>query len=229
PVDKISKSDLLQKISSELKYPDLDAMHVAIGAGHLSPQTVTTRVIRLFQPEDEPEAETVVEHPPRRRPQKPRGKGVIVEGVDDLLVRLARCCTPVPGDPIVGFLTRGRGVSVHRDDCPNAKALHATDEGRIAKVWWDDRQQGTFMVSIQIEALDRTKLLRDVTTAISDQGIHIVASSAHRPRRHRDVDVHVRARGPVAPRARHPERPAGRLRLRRLSDRPLIGPHLIPS
>ncbi|MDQ3982528.1 MAG: ACT domain-containing protein, partial [Actinomycetota bacterium] len=177
PVDKISKSDLLQKISSELKYPDLDAMHVAIGAGHLSPQTVTTRVIRLFQPEEETEPETVVERPPRRRPQKPRGKGVIVEGVDDLLVRLARCCTPVPGDPIVGFLTRGRGVSVHRDDCPNAKALHATDEGRIAKVWWDDRQQGTFMVSIQIEALDRTKLLRDVTTAISDQGIHIVASS----------------------------------------------------
>ncbi|MDQ3957641.1 MAG: TGS domain-containing protein, partial [Actinomycetota bacterium] len=176
PVDKIGKSDILQQISDELKYLDLDAMYVSIGEGHLSPQTVVTRVIRLFQPEEETEEE-VVERPERRRARKPRGKGVIVEGVDDLLVRLARCCTPVPGDPIVGFLTRGRGVSVHRDDCPNAKALHATDEGRIAKVWWDDRQQGTFVVGIQIEALDRTKLLRDVTTAISDQGIHIVASS----------------------------------------------------
>jgi guanosine-3',5'-bis(diphosphate) 3'-pyrophosphohydrolase len=177
PVDKIAKGDLLQKISEELKYPDLDAMHVAIGAGHLSAQTITTRVIRLFQPEAEAEPAEPVGRPARRRAQKPRGKGVIVEGVDDLLVRLAKCCTPVPGDPIVGFLTRGRGVSVHRDDCPNAKALQSSDEGRIAKVWWDDRQQGTFIVGIQIEALDRTKLLRDVTTAISDQGIHIVASS----------------------------------------------------
>ncbi|MDQ3916447.1 MAG: bifunctional (p)ppGpp synthetase/guanosine-3',5'-bis(diphosphate) 3'-pyrophosphohydrolase [Actinomycetota bacterium] len=177
PVDKITKGNLLQQISDELKYPDLDAMFVAIGAGHLSPQTITTRVIRLFQPEEEPEDEVVEAAPPRRRSRKPRGKGVIVEGVDDLLVRLARCCTPVPGDPILGFLTRGRGVSVHRDDCPNAKALQATDEGRIAKVWWDDRQQGTFIVSIQIEALDRTKLLRDVTTAISDQGIRIVSST----------------------------------------------------
>jgi GTP pyrophosphokinase len=177
PVDKITKGDLLPKIAEELKYPDLDAMFVAIGEGHLSPQTITTRVIRLFQPEEAEPEDEVVELPPRRRTRKPRGKGVIVEGVDDLLVRLARCCTPVPGDPILGFLTRGRGVSVHRDDCPNAKALQATDEGRIAKVWWDDRQQGTFIVSIQIEALDRTKLLRDVTTAISDQGIHIVSSA----------------------------------------------------
>ena len=176
PVDKIAKSDLLQTVSNDLKYPDLDQMHVSIGEGHLSPQSVTTRVIRLFQPEEET-PEQVTETPARRRQRKPRGKGVIVEGVDDLLVRLARCCTPVPGDPILGFLTRGRGVSVHRDDCPNAKALQATDEGRIAKVWWDDRQQGTFIVGIHIEALDRTKLLRDVTTAISDQGIHIVASS----------------------------------------------------
>jgi GTP pyrophosphokinase len=92
-------------------------------------------------------------------------------------VRLARCCTPVPGDKIVGFLTRGRGVSVHREDCPNAKQLQSTDENRMIEVWWDERRAGTFVVTIQIEALDRTKLLRDVTTAISDQGISIVGSS----------------------------------------------------
>jgi GTP diphosphokinase / guanosine-3',5'-bis(diphosphate) 3'-diphosphatase len=174
PVEKISKGNLLQQVSDDLRYPDLESMHVALGEGHLSPQSVTTRVIRMFAPETEPEDEVVPL--PKRRPSK-RGRGVIVEGMDDLLVRLARCCTPVPGDPILGFLTRGRGVSVHRDDCPNAKALQAVDEGRIARVWWDDRQQGTFIVAIQIEALDRTKLLRDVTAAISDQGIQIVSST----------------------------------------------------
>ena len=176
PVDKITKGDLLTQLASELKYPDLDAMFVAVGEGHLSPQSVTTRVIRLFEPEhDEPEE--VIETRPKRRPSKPRGKGVIVEGLDDLLVRLARCCTPVPGDQIVGFLTRGRGVSVHRVDCPNAKALQLIDENRMIKVWWDNRQQGTFMAAIQIEALDRTKLLRDVTASISDVGVNILTST----------------------------------------------------
>jgi GTP pyrophosphokinase len=174
PVDKIAKGNLLQQVSDDLRYPDLESMHVALGEGHLSPQSVTTRVIRLFEPDAESEEETVTL--PKRRPSR-RGRGVIVEGMDDLLVRLARCCTPVPGDPIIGFLTRGRGVSVHRDDCPNAKALQAVDDGRMAEVWWDDRQQGTFVVGIQIEALDRTKLLRDVTAAISDQGIQIVSST----------------------------------------------------
>jgi GTP pyrophosphokinase len=78
---------------------------------------------------------------------------------------------------VIGFLTRGRGVSVHREDCPNAKSLKARDDERIAQVWWDERQQSTFVAAIQIEALDRTKLLRDVTTAISDQGIFILSSS----------------------------------------------------
>ncbi|MFP5351650.1 MAG: RelA/SpoT family protein [Actinomycetota bacterium] len=177
PVDKISKSDLLDQVAEQLRYSDVDSMHVAIGEGHLSPQSVATRVIRLFQPDLEEEAEPI--QPPTRRPRSARrGKGVIAEGFDDLLVRLARCCTPVPGDRIVGFLTRGRGVSVHREDCPNAKSLQAQDQGgRMIEVWWDDRQQGTFVVTIQIEALDRTKLLRDVTAAISDQGLSIVSSS----------------------------------------------------
>jgi GTP pyrophosphokinase len=175
PVDKISKGDILRQISDELKYADLDSMHVAIGEGRLSTQSVTTRVLRLFEPE--PDEEVIPEEPRRRRSLKPRGKGVIVEGHDDLLVRLAQCCTPMPGDPIVGFLTRGRGVSVHRNDCPNARALQVASEGRMTEVWWDNRQQSTFTAAIQIEALDRTKLLRDVTSAISDQGIHIISST----------------------------------------------------
>ncbi len=174
PVDRVTKSGLLQQVSDDLKYTDLDSMLVAIGENHLSPQSVATRVIRLVEPEkaevEEPEA-------PRRETPRPRGKGVIVEGMDDLLVRLARCCTPVPGDRIVGFLTRGRGVSVHREDCPNVKSLAEHDEGRMIDVWWDERQKGTFIVTVQVEALDRTKLLRDVTSAISDEGISIVSST----------------------------------------------------
>jgi GTP diphosphokinase / guanosine-3',5'-bis(diphosphate) 3'-diphosphatase len=178
PVDKISKSNLLTQVSDDLKYADLDSMYVAIGEGRLSAQSVTTRVIRLFEPQTETEEESVEDlAPPRKRKSKPRGRGVIIEGFDDLLVRLARCCTPVPGDRIVGFLTRGRGVSVHRDDCPNAKALQGTDGNRMISAWWDQRQQGTFTAAIQIEALDRTKLLRDVTTAISDVGVNILTSS----------------------------------------------------
>ncbi|CAN5638497.1 GTP pyrophosphokinase [soil metagenome] len=175
PVDKITKGDLLRQVAEELKYPDLDALHVAIGEGRLSSHSVTTRVIRIFEPE--PEDEVGIEEAKPRRRSRPRGKGVIVEGHDDLLVRLAGCCTPVPGDRIVGFLTRGRGVSVHRNDCPNAKALETTGSERMTEVWWDTRQQGTFTATIQIEALDRTKLLRDVTAAISDQGIYIFSST----------------------------------------------------
>ena len=178
PVDKIGKGDVLARIAEELKYPDLDSMHVAIGEGRVSPQSVTTRVLRILDPEAaEEDAEEIEERTRRRRKPGRRGRGVIVEGHDDLLVRLALCCTPVPGDPIVGFLTRGRGVSVHRVDCPNTKALVLHDEGRIAEVCWDNRQQSTFLAAIQIEAMDRTKLLRDVTSAISDQGISILSST----------------------------------------------------
>ena len=175
PVEKINKSDLLRRVAEELKYQDVDALYVSIGEGRVSTQSVTTRLIRLFEPE--PEEPGVEEVKPRRRSLQPRGKGVIVEGHDDLLVRLARCCTPVPGDPIVGFLTRGRGVSVHRAGCPNAKVLGQTEANRMTDVWWDIRQKTTFLAAIQVEALDRTKLLRDVTSAIADQGISILSST----------------------------------------------------
>jgi GTP diphosphokinase / guanosine-3',5'-bis(diphosphate) 3'-diphosphatase len=180
PATKIAKTELLEKVAAELNYQDLEAMYVATGEGRLSTQSVTTRVIRLLEPEEPEEAELEEleeEVAPRRRPRH-RGKGVIVAGHDDLLVRLARCCTPVPGDQIIGFLTRGRGVSVHRRDCPNTDALRTADEGRMIDVSWDTRQTGIFVATIQVEALDRAKLLRDVTSAISDQGIHILSSTS---------------------------------------------------
>jgi GTP diphosphokinase / guanosine-3',5'-bis(diphosphate) 3'-diphosphatase len=106
------------------------------------------------------------------------GPAIIVEGLDDMLVRIARCCVPVPGDAIVGFVTVGRGVSVHRSDCTNIAHLGNEGRERMVEVSWPLDRVGSFTVWIQVEALDRTKLLRDVTSAISDLGGNITASSS---------------------------------------------------
>ena len=100
-----------------------------------------------------------------------------MQGTDEVLVKLAKCCMPVPGDPIMGFVTKGRGISVHRIDCPNAEDL-LTQQDRLTAVSWDPNASGTYPVSIQLEALDRPKLLRDVTTAISDYGLNINQASS---------------------------------------------------
>ena len=100
-----------------------------------------------------------------------------MEGLDDMLVRVARCCAPVPGDAIVGFVTVGRGVSIHRSDCTNIDALGERAE-RMIEVGWAADQVGSFRSAIQVEAIDRPRLLRDVTVALSDLGANIVSSSS---------------------------------------------------
>ena len=106
--------------------------------------------------------------------------GIHVEGLDDLLVRLSRCCTPVPGDEITGFVTRGRGVSGHRADCANAVALMADQSARLIEVEWDDNTSGAmFRASVEVKALDRSRLLRDVSNVLSEQHVNIVACSTH--------------------------------------------------
>jgi GTP pyrophosphokinase len=106
--------------------------------------------------------------------------GVHVEGLDDVLVRLSRCCTPVPGDEIIGFVTRGRGVSVHRADCANATALATASETRLVDVEWDgDISNKVFVAAVEVKALDRSRLLRDVSNGLSDQHVNIVACSTH--------------------------------------------------
>ncbi len=103
-----------------------------------------------------------------------------VEGLDDVMVRLSRCCTPVPGDEIIGFITRGRGVSVHRADCANAVSLSAAQTARMIEVEWDNEGgQSSFIASIEVKALDRSKLLRDVSNAISEHQVNIVSCSTH--------------------------------------------------
>ena len=166
---------LLAKVGEQLGLPDLDAVFVAVGEGTIAAATVAGRVTRLARPE-EALVDEVLPEIPRERPTH-TGTGVIVEGLDDVWVRVARCCAPVPGDDIVGFVTVGRGVSVHRSDCTNVEAMGDRTERMIEVAWAPDRV-GRFSVWIQVEALDRPKLLRDVTSLISDVGGNILASSS---------------------------------------------------
>jgi GTP pyrophosphokinase len=167
----------LADVAAELGKSDLDGLLAAIGDGTVSASTVVQRLLKVVRPdESEEEAEDLLAPPRPRRGNTP-GARIIVEGMDDMLVRIARCCAPVPGDPIVGFITIGRGVSVHRSDCTNINSLSDQRE-RMVEVSWPPDRVGAFAVWVQVEALDRTRLLRDVTAAISDLGGNITASSS---------------------------------------------------
>ena len=166
------KETLLESITAELGQKDLEALQVAIGEGTVSIDSVSTRLSRLLNPEKEDDF-----FQPRRRRSLDTAE-VVVEGQDDMLIHLARCCSPVPGDPIVGYVTVGRGVSVHRADCTNVSSLAERRE-RTVEVSWPPQSTSAFVVWIQVEALDRTRLLRDVTSVVSDTGGNITASSTH--------------------------------------------------
>ena len=174
PVQKMAGSAAVATVAEAMSYADLDALYAAIGEGHVSPRTVVQRVQRDLRGGEE-QLPVTARRPPRLRQR--RTVGVHVEGLDDVMVRLSRCCTPVPGDEIMGFVTRGRGVSVHRTDCANAAGL-ATQAQRLIEVEWDHDQPATYVVSVEVEALDRSKLLRDVAEALSDHHVNILACTS---------------------------------------------------
>jgi GTP pyrophosphokinase len=180
PVQKIMGGDALAREAAHLKYADVEALIRAVGEHQVSGRSVAQRIARaLRKGEDDEVLPTSVLAPSRIR-KGVRNVGIHVEGLDDLLVRLSRCCTPVPGDEIMGFITRGRGVSVHRADCANAVALMADQSARLIEVEWDrDIQGALFRASVEVKALDRSRLLRDVSNALSDHHVNIVASSSH--------------------------------------------------
>jgi GTP pyrophosphokinase len=179
PVQKVAASHVVAKVAEVMNYADLDTLHAAIGEGHVSAKSVAQRVARELRG-----GEAEVQLPSTARQPRAAGRsrqtvGVHVEGLDDVMVRLSRCCTPVPGDEIMGFVTRGRGVSVHRSDCANAASLSTTKGDRLIEVEWDREKAGMFVASIEVEALDRSKLLRDISTVLSDHHVNILASSSH--------------------------------------------------
>jgi len=179
PFKRLATEDSMEQIATDLKYPDLDALYVAVGEGHVSPQSVVARLSRLVTGTND---EDVTNDVPLARPVKIArpdhvAQGVMVKGLPDVWVRLGRCCTPVPGDDIVGFVTRGQGVSVHRGDCPNVKTLRREPE-RMIEVSWSGGKPTSFVVAIQVEALDRTRLLSDIATVLSDQHVNILSANS---------------------------------------------------
>jgi GTP pyrophosphokinase len=175
PVQKLMSGPVLEDIAKQLAYTDVDALYIAIGENHVSAQSIAQRVDKELHSGDAEEQLPVTARAPRRR--KPTS-GVHVEGLDDVMVRLSRCCTPVPGDEIMGFVTRGRGVSVHRSDCANAVSLASEQNDRLIEVEWDEQHGNeTFVVSIEVRALDRSRLLRDVSAALADHHVNILASA----------------------------------------------------
>ncbi|MGE3620864.1 MAG: bifunctional (p)ppGpp synthetase/guanosine-3',5'-bis(diphosphate) 3'-pyrophosphohydrolase, partial [Acidimicrobiia bacterium] len=179
PVQKLAKGKLLEDVATELNYVDLDALHGAIGENHVSAKSISARVVRKLREVDPAtEQDQVLPTTVRQRRKRPVA-GVHVEGLDDLMVRLSRCCTPVPGDDIIGFVTRGRGVTVHRADCANAVSLAGDQADRLIDVEWDAEHQGVFVAAIEVKALDRGRLLRDVAAAMSDHHVNILASTTH--------------------------------------------------
>ena len=177
PTQKLTQSAALKQVAAALHYTDLDTLHAAIGEGHVSARAVAQRVQRELRGGEEQLPVTANRPPATPRPQRTRTVGVHVEGLDDVMVRLSRCCTPVPGDEIMGFVTRGRGVSVHRADCANAAGL-STQTQRVIDVEWDHDETATFVVSVEIEALDRSRLLRDVAEVLAEHHVNILNSTS---------------------------------------------------
>ena len=178
PTQKLP-SKVLEEVTADLNYVDVDALYTAVGEHHVSAESVVARINKLLRSGDPGREEqlprTVNGNARSTRASRP-GAGVHVEGLDDVMVRLSRCCTPVPGDEIIGFVTRGRGVSVHRADCSNAASLQAGQTDRLIEVEWDeDFAGGSFVAAIEVKAIDRPNLLRDVSVVLAEAHVNILS------------------------------------------------------
>jgi GTP pyrophosphokinase len=179
PLQRLASAETLLQLARELKYTDVSGLYAAVGEGRVSAQSVVEKLVKLLgglAGAQEDLAETAL---PGKAPQPraPGDPGVEVTGAPDVWVRLSRCCTPVPGDEITGFVTHGHGVSVHRTDCVNLSHLTATQRERMVEVHWAPTDGSVFLVAIQVEALDRTRLLSDVTRVLSDQHVNILSAT----------------------------------------------------
>ena len=181
PVNRVMESSHLTSEMESLNYLDLDTLLAAIGEGHVEASQFAQRIAARFEDsESEERLPASVLRPDDLRRRGNSNVGIHVEGFDDVLVRLSKCCTPVPGDEILGFITRGRGVSIHRSDCANAGTFADDQSSRLVDVEWDGSSTGTvFRASVEVVALDRSRLLRDVANELSEQHVNIVACSTH--------------------------------------------------
>ena len=179
PAQKITGSALLADVIREMGYRKADDFYIALGAAKVSPKIVVNKVMqRLKQGEaadgEASSADLLRVGRARRRPTKSSGQyGIRVDGVEDVMLRLAKCCRPVPGDEIVGYISLGRGITIHREDCPNSVVLRKDPE-RFTSVSWEGDQSTAFVVEIQIDAWDRHRLLEDLSRVFSESGANIL-------------------------------------------------------
>ncbi|NBX70561.1 MAG: bifunctional (p)ppGpp synthetase/guanosine-3',5'-bis(diphosphate) 3'-pyrophosphohydrolase, partial [Actinobacteria bacterium] len=176
---RLLTNSMLSSLAAESHYTDVSALYAAVGEGHLGAQTVVTRLLHSHGGEEglvEDASELITPGATSSRRISKSEPGITVIGADDTWVKLSRCCTPVPGDEVFGFVTRGSGISVHRNDCINALALREQSQ-RIVEVKWTPGKGSVYLVNIQVEALDRARLLSDVTKTLSDQHVNILNAS----------------------------------------------------
>jgi guanosine-3',5'-bis(diphosphate) 3'-pyrophosphohydrolase len=179
PLQRLMNAESMAALARELRYTDVSALYTAVGEGHVSARHVVQRLVAQLGGDDEATDELAERSTPATmlvRQRTTDDVGVAVPGAPGVLAKLAKCCTPVPGDNIMGFVTRGGGVSVHRTDCTNAGSLQQQSE-RIIEVQWAPSPSSVFLVAIQVEALDRHRLLSDVTRVLADEKVNILSAS----------------------------------------------------
>ncbi|MGZ7496767.1 RelA/SpoT family protein [Corynebacterium sp. ZY180755] len=185
PMHRLFTASSMKSVATELHYPDIDALYTAIGSGSVSASHVANRLMAAFGDADEAEDDLVSRTPfselVSAKPISNSGdaNGVLVEGSPDVMAKLAKCCMPVPGDEIFGFVTRGGGVSVHRTDCTNAEKLKQEPERLISVAWASEAGGSVFAATLQLEALDRDGLLMELTRVINEQRVQVTAMNSH--------------------------------------------------
>ncbi|NLA56383.1 MAG: bifunctional (p)ppGpp synthetase/guanosine-3',5'-bis(diphosphate) 3'-pyrophosphohydrolase [Corynebacterium humireducens] len=187
PMHRLFTAQSMKTVATQLHYPDVDALYTAIGAGSVSAQHVANQLMAAFGDRDDavdalaartPISEIISSR--ARAADSEAGAGVLVEGSPDVMAKMAKCCQPVPGDEIFGFVTRGGGVSVHRADCTNAEKLRMEPERLIDVAWaTSGLAGGAFAATLQVEALDRQGLLFEITRVFSDQKLSVMSMNSH--------------------------------------------------
>ena len=174
PYRKLAGSAVLAQVIREMGFKKAEDFYLALGAGKLPPSQIVNKVLQRLKTEEVPSEEILPRKPAKTQTASGESYGIQVEGAQDVLVRLAKCCTPVPGDGIVGYISLGKGITIHRDDCPNVKALMRNPE-RFTPVDWDGGATRSFLVQVQVDAWDRPRLLEDVARTFAEYGANIVS------------------------------------------------------
>jgi GTP pyrophosphokinase len=171
----VAGSAVLAQVIRESGYKKAEDFYLALGSGKLHATQIVDKVLQRLKTDEVAEVDTITLKPPKARSAvASETYGIVVKGVADVLVRLAKCCTPVPGDEIVGYISLGKGITIHREDCPNVRSLRRTPE-RFTAVEWEGGASRSFRVQIRVDSWDRPRLLEDVARTFAEHGANIVS------------------------------------------------------